>query len=1215
MTRDKLLTVNKWNKRKFGIGGSTINASVVGNQLAANGYNGLIGGVSAPPAFGIGNGSYNFSAPNNNWNWANWSRAAGNVGSSGLTIKPTTSFTDQFNSWNEQNKFSSSDALRDLGQNNDWRQAAGGKSKSNFDFKSTAQAAAGAILNTPAGDKLLDTFDPMWHIAGGRESEVGNAFSDTGKSLFKAGATTGNGWLMLAGAGAKVVGGGINTLIGTKWNKANIARIDKNIADMRNAAADVGRAKTIGELLDSWGNASTGFGFNENYIGKDGVFTDKVGKEWKFLTNQSNAAQDFLVNSFQKGAGNVKKRTTRNIMGDFSSSTSAAYGGPLDVIGNDNNMGAIGYGFMSDYMNMKNNQVQGKGNVGATYFSPMTFADGGSIYIDPKNKGKFTETMRRTGKSAEELSHSSNPLTRKRAIFALNARKWNHKHDEGGELSGFGEPIGLFALGGDMQTNGADWGTGLTHIDAGGTHEESPYEGVQYGIASDGEPNLVEEGETVFNDYVFSNRIKPKKSVLRQFHMYSRGGKLTYADVSKKLEKEAKERPNDPKSQAALKNMLSKLAEAQEQQKAEEEARKARKAFEALSPEEQAAVMQQLAQQQAAQQEGAEQQETPQEEVPVDENGNPIEQPQEEVPTEGMEGQPQEALMGAYGGKLGHRFDKGGWKKSLYNALGLHTTSEWNRFIKDAELSDFDISKYDDNATGYAKLLQDLQQNKDIDKWNAAIGKKSAALADALSRGYDFGTYTPNVNGYNLTDYAKTLKDYIKSKTKGNTSGNYAIDNDFDIGDYKTIKDYENSEAYKNYTNALVDLVNAAQGQKFKLNNGVLENIDGQNFSNLSLLNTLYNTALGTSTYDKGEPVPLFVDNGDGTYSVAKNAKELLVGTDGKSGLRYDGKGGIFHLNPALNTRNSVVVNRIMNDDGTIEDILGDVPKEYGKAVNSYSWDTKDANNTVNYFKRPVKEAPEEEEKEKMAKLKYTKNPYKDLGFMVPLMGLGFHMAGVGKPEYSDLSASLDYLNNGNFLADYKPIGGYQRYTSYDSQNAINRANATSLGAQRALANSNVPIGTRAALIIANAKNMQNNQGELGIKGNEYNDTNRLRVATFNNSIDKANADAYNRMSLANAQQRQQLAQLKATAALDIAKTRLAGDAEWNNGLYQGLTSLRSTLDKRAKETDMFNMARAYINSGAAGAATPELAMMLNTKTVAAKGGNLKKKGKRGLTF
>ena len=46
------------------------------------------------------------------------------------------------------------------------------------------------------------------------------------------------------------------------------------------------------------------------------------------------------------------------------------------------------------------------------------------IHINPENKGKFTATKKRTGKSTEELKHSKNPLTRKRAVFAANAKKW-----------------------------------------------------------------------------------------------------------------------------------------------------------------------------------------------------------------------------------------------------------------------------------------------------------------------------------------------------------------------------------------------------------------------------------------------------------------------------------------------------------------------------------------------------------------------------------------------------------------------------------------------------------------------------------------------------------------------------------------------------------------------------------------------------------------------
>lgn len=59
--------------------------------------------------------------------------------------------------------------------------------------------------------------------------------------------------------------------------------------------------------------------------------------------------------------------------------------------------------------------------------NPIVFNRGKSgIHINPANRGKFNATKKRTGKTTEELTHSKNPLTRKRAIFALNASKWNH---------------------------------------------------------------------------------------------------------------------------------------------------------------------------------------------------------------------------------------------------------------------------------------------------------------------------------------------------------------------------------------------------------------------------------------------------------------------------------------------------------------------------------------------------------------------------------------------------------------------------------------------------------------------------------------------------------------------------------------------------------------------------------------------------------------------
>jgi len=71
-----------------------------------------------------------------------------------------------------------------------------------------------------------------------------------------------------------------------------------------------------------------------------------------------------------------------------------------------------------DILSRKNPDNQAVGHIGESK---------NGIHIDPENKGKFNATKERTGKSTEELTHSKNPLTRKRAIFAQNAKKWNKK--------------------------------------------------------------------------------------------------------------------------------------------------------------------------------------------------------------------------------------------------------------------------------------------------------------------------------------------------------------------------------------------------------------------------------------------------------------------------------------------------------------------------------------------------------------------------------------------------------------------------------------------------------------------------------------------------------------------------------------------------------------------------------------------------------------------
>lgn len=72
----------------------------------------------------------------------------------------------------------------------------------------------------------------------------------------------------------------------------------------------------------------------------------------------------------------------------------------------------------------------------------------------------------------------------------------------------------------------------------------------------EGVPNLVEEGETVFNDYVFSKRIKVPESFSKKYRL---GKDITFAEASKKLAKESEERPNDPISRNGLRYFMSDL--------------------------------------------------------------------------------------------------------------------------------------------------------------------------------------------------------------------------------------------------------------------------------------------------------------------------------------------------------------------------------------------------------------------------------------------------------------------------------------------------------------------------------------------------------------------------------------------------------------------------------------------------------------------------------
>lgn len=339
-------------------------------------------------------------------------------------------------------------------------------------------------------------------ISGGLSSGVGNAMQGLGSI---ASAIPGP-WGAVAGAGLNIVGGVVNRLFGSQVNNQAVANFKNENNQLANTVLD---ANNYDDLLSQYSNTSLLGDINKSQVGKDGIFSHKVSR----LTSSLNADRD-LAN--ERYLSSVKNSINNIGIEELLNANYAAYGGPLTMRYT---------GTMSPFGN--------------------TFADGGNIHIKPENRGKFTRLKERTGKSSTWYKEHGTPEQRKMATFALNARKWKH------------------AFGGDLNTNGGDFSNGLIMIGNGGTHEENPMEGVQMGMDAQGIPNLVEEGEVIFNDYVFSDRINVPNSMRSSLGL-SKGKNLTFAKAAKKLSKEAEERPNDPISRRGLLDSMSKLQQAQE---------------------------------------------------------------------------------------------------------------------------------------------------------------------------------------------------------------------------------------------------------------------------------------------------------------------------------------------------------------------------------------------------------------------------------------------------------------------------------------------------------------------------------------------------------------------------------------------------------------------------------------------------------------------------
>lgn len=393
-----------------------------------------------------------------------------------------------------------------------------------------------SLKNTFSGQSLTD-------IAKGGIGALGSVVGQVGGNLIGGGLSSGAGNAI--GSIGSTVGSAISSvnpllggivsvgsgLIGGLTNRMFGSKLNQeNINQVKGNISSTANASFGGsadDLMSQLSGASMLGNINRSDIGKDGWFSHKAKNLTNKLRAQAEAANTRLYNNFNQAADVTNENQFLQSMYNVE-----AFGGPL-------------------------------------------FKEGG-IMIKKENRGKFTESANRANMGVQEYARhilankeDYSPTLIKRANFARN----------------FG---GRKAFGGDLNTYGGTYNGGLEYIDNGGTHEQNPFNGVPMGTDRNGTPNLVEEGETIWNDYVFSNRLKVPETLTDKYKLSK---DITFAEASKKLGKEIEEIPNDPISKRTFNSFMQDLQQSQEEVKAKKELAKAKRQFNKLSPQEQLGIL------------------------------------------------------------------------------------------------------------------------------------------------------------------------------------------------------------------------------------------------------------------------------------------------------------------------------------------------------------------------------------------------------------------------------------------------------------------------------------------------------------------------------------------------------------------------------------------------------------------------------------------------
>ena len=671
--------------------------------------------------------------------------------------------------------------------------------------------------------------------------------------------------------------------------------------------------------------------------------------------------------------------------------------------------------------------------------------------------------------------------------------------------------------------DGGDLGNGVTTFNTGSTHQQNPYGGIPQGIASDGFPNMVEEGEVKYKDYIFSARLKPTKAELKDNVLPEKYTGLTFAKIAEKIQKESEDRPNDPVSIRTLDEMMGRLTSSQEEHKAKIEERRLAKALDNMSDEEKAALMASLMQQQSI----------PQNNLAALQGMQPqmSEQIPQEEPIQGMNlSQP----MYASGGKIFIKPSKRGTFTAAAKKRGMRVQEFASKVLAHPENYTEAMRKKAQFARNSAHWGQDgLYLNLPDEFANAPWRMPYTPVA-----------YSPIVGRHIFSSPYQTGDEYYidQSQLFDNTQyGEYdAFGNLFtkaDDGTYtrnSLMDDYFDKMSDDEYNKIMTLYNNYVKDNNLKWAHAPKNRADASRWLRDSktdkskiqdwhaFVNALYKRPAGTIVTESTNTTPTVPQNSERTK---RYWKRIWTGNDYEdipiTQADYD--------NPIEGFRQA--------------------PDLY-----EYGYSDRDPNNVGNFDDYYITNI----DNTVPLKSDETSQTSDDLLRYAPLLG-GLSSL-FNRPDYS-------YPNElSSWLGELQPIsapslGGYRRYNPYDINLANNEAMAQLAAAQRA----NVAAGNReaqAAGLTALEDAYAKENAVRNLQWQQANEANRLATDQYNLGIDQTNLGVIQNYDELNQDTRNR----RVALGQDIAAARDASNTAYAAAQSANLTNLLENLGEIGKE-------------------------------------------------